>query len=71
MAKAERFVGATIVQLFSLVGIDVIHHEGNLFLRQMIEAGSFRKHSADQSMVDFNRPFLVRASGIAVIHPCA
>jgi hypothetical protein len=26
MVKAERFVWATVVQLFPFVGIDVVHH---------------------------------------------
>lgn len=66
--KAERFVRATIVQFFPFIGIDVIHHPGDFFLAQMIKTAPFGKYSSYQSMIDFNRSFLVRASGIAIIN---
>ena len=34
--KAERFVWATVVQLFPFVGIDVIHHFGHILLSQFV-----------------------------------
>jgi hypothetical protein len=47
VVEAERFVGATIVQLFSFVGIDMVHHPGDVFLDQVIEACPFGKYPAD------------------------
>ena len=69
MVEAERFVGTTVVQLFSFVGIDMVHHQADISLFQMIKAGSLRKDSPDQFMVDFNGAFLIRASCIAIKYP--
>ena len=71
MIEAERFVWATIVQLFSFVGVNMVHHPGDVFLIQVIEACPFGKHSANQAVIDFNSAFLVGATGIAVVYPCA
>jgi hypothetical protein len=68
VVKAERFVGTTIVQLFPFVGIDVVHHSRDFFLAQVIEAYPFGNHSSNQSMINLNRSFLVRASGITVVN---
>ena len=41
--KAERFVWATVVQLFSFIRIDVVHHQEDVFLRQIIKNCPFGK----------------------------
>ncbi len=38
IVKAERIVWATVVQLFSFIRIDVVHHSEDIFLRQIIKA---------------------------------
>ena len=69
--KAERFVWATVVQLFSFVGIDVVHHQSDVRLGQTIKISPFGKDTADQLMVDLDRTFLVRAAGITIKDICA
>ena len=64
--KAERFVWAAIVQLFSFIGVDVIHHSGYICLFQVVKAAPFRKYSTDQFMVDLDGSFLMRTAGIAI-----
>ena len=69
--KAERFVWATIVQLFSFVRVDMIHHQENIILCQMIETGSLWKDPADKFMIDLNGSFFIRATRmITVEHIC-
>lgn len=57
--EAERFAGTAIVQLFTFVGIDVVHHPGYVGLCQAVKTCSFGKDPADQLMIDFDRAFLM------------
>ena len=37
--------------VLSFVGIDMVHHPGNIFLCQVIESCPFGKHSSDQTVI--------------------
>ena len=37
MKKAEQLVGGPVAQLFSLVGIDVAHHQGDIILSEIVK----------------------------------
>ena len=43
----------------------MVHHPGDIFLSQIVKAGSFRKYAADEFMVDLDRALLVGTAGIA------
>ena len=68
--KAERVVWATVVQLFSFVWVDVVHHQKDIFLCEIIKAAPFRKNTADQFMVHFTGTLLIRGTGITVKYLC-
>ena len=65
--KAERFVWTAIVQLFSFIGIDVVHHSGHILLCQVVKAAPLGENPTDQFVVDLDCPFLVRTAGITVV----
>ena len=66
MIKAEGFVGTTIVQLFSFIRINVIHHQADIILCKIVKACSFGKDSAYQFMIYFDRTLLVWTSSITI-----
>ena len=48
----------------------MVHHPCDVFLSQIVKAGSFRKYAADEFMVDLDRTFLVGTACIAVKDVC-
>ena len=58
---------AAIVQLFSFIGIDVVHHSGHILLCQVIKTAPLGENPTDQFVVDLDCPFLVRTAGITVV----
>ena len=48
----------------------MVHHPGDIFLGQIVKAGSFRKYAADEFMVDFDRTLLVGTASIAIKDAC-
>ena len=44
----------------------MIHHQGNIFLCQVIEAASLRQDAPYQFMVHFTGPFLIRSTWITI-----
>ena len=46
---AERLIRAFPVQFLSPVGIDMIHHQVDIFLHQFVKVLSFRHHPADHA----------------------
>lgn len=67
--KAERFIRTFSVQFLSPVGIDMVHHQLYVCLRQFIKASSFRQDPAYKFMSHLDLCFLVRRTWIAVIDP--
>lgn len=67
--KAERFIRTFSVQFPSTVGIDMVHHQLYVCLRQFIKASSFRQDPAYKFMSHLDLCFLVRRTWIAVIDP--
>lgn len=61
---------AFVSDLLPGVGVDVAHHEVDLLLCILSEVSSFWDDLADQFMVVFATPFLVRGTGIAVKQFC-
>lgn len=66
MKKAEHLVMAAVVQLLSFIRIDMVHHQCDVCLRQVIKAASFGKDPADQLIIYFNRPFLVWSASVTI-----
>ena len=66
IVKAECFVWATVVQLFSFIRIDMVHHTADVFLCQIIHGGTFGEYPANQFMINFTGPLLIRASCVTV-----
>ena len=75
MIKAECLVWATIVQLFSFVRIDVIHHQIHIFLHEVVKTAvatiNIREDSPYQFVVNLDRAFLIWLSCIAIKDLCA
>ncbi len=71
IVKAECFVWATVVQLFSFIRIDMVHHQSNILLCQLIETASFWQDTTYQFMVDFTGSFLIRSPWIAIKYLCS
>ena len=55
-----------VVQFLSFIGIDMIQHKINFFLRQELKRGSLGENPADKFVSNLNAAFLVRAARIAV-----
>ena len=70
IVKAERFVWATVVQLFPFVGINVVHHQKDISLCEIIKRLTFGDDSSDQLMIYFYGTFLVGAAGITIENMC-
>ncbi len=68
--KAERFVWTAIVQLFTFIGIDVVHHSEDIFLCKIIHTDSFRNHTPNQLMVYLTGSFLIRTARITIVDTC-
>ena len=68
--KAERIVKATVVQFFSFIRIDVVHHQEDILLCQIIIACPYGQDAPDQLMVDLAGAFLVRTALITVKDIC-
>ena len=68
--KAERFIRTFSVQFLSPVGIDMVHHQLYVCLRQFIKASSFRQDPAYKLMSHLDLCFLIRRTWIAVIEMC-
>ena len=64
--EAEQLVCRPVVQLLSCIGINVIHHQVNLFLGQEIERGFLRQDPSNHFMRYLTSAFLVRALRITV-----
>lgn len=47
----------------------MVHHQADISLREMVKTGSFGKYPADELMVIFSGPLLVRGGGITVKDP--
>ena len=69
--KAERFIRTFSVQFLSPVGIDMVHHQSNILLCQLIETASFWQDTTYQFMVDFTGSFLIRSTWIAIKYLCS
>lgn len=67
--KAERFIRTFSIQFPSTVGIDMVHHQLYVCLRQFIKASSFRQDPAYKFMSHLDLCFLIRRTWIAVIDP--
>ena len=68
--KAECFIRASSVQFLSPVGIDVIHHQVYICLRQLIKAFSLWHNPPDEFMPHLYLRFLIRCAWITVVYPC-
>jgi len=68
MVKAERFEWATVVQLFSFVRIDMVHHYADVFQCQVIDAAFIRKLPAYHIMIDRYSHFLIWTACVTVKH---
>ena len=62
MIKAEGFVGTTIVQLFSFIRINVIHHQADIILCKIVKAFSFGMDSQHHNKILWS---LSRRNGLA------
>ena len=71
MKKAEQLVCGPVAQLFSLVGIDVAHHQRHIFLGEVVEACLLRQYAADHLMGDFNAALLIGPLRVTVEHACS
>lgn len=69
IVEAERFIRTFSVQFPSTVGIDMVHHQLYVCLRQFIKASSFRQDPAYKFMSHLDLCFLIRRTWIAVIDP--
>lgn len=56
---------------FSFIRIDMVHHQSNILLCQLIETASFWQDTTYQFMVDFTGSFLIRSTWIAIKYPCS
>ena len=68
LAVIERksFVGCSVSELGSAVGIDVVHHMVNVRLCKFVKGRSFRQDPAHKLVIHLNRALLVRRGRIAV-----
>lgn len=66
--KAERIVRTTVVQLFSFIGIYVVHHQEHILLCQVIKAAPFGQDAPYQLVVDFTGALLIGLAWITVKH---
>ena len=64
--KRKHIIRAFISQTFPAVGVDMIHHEADIFLRIGSKVSSFRKKASYKFMVTFRRAFLVGSARIAI-----
>ena len=71
MKKAEQLVCGPVAQLFSLVGIDVAHHQRYIFLGEVVETCLLRQYAADHLMGDFNAALLIGPLRVTVEHACS
>lgn len=62
--EAEQLVCGPVVQLFSCVGIDVIHHKVDFRLGKEVKGSSFGKVTPDHFVSYFAGPFLIRTLGV-------
>ena len=44
----------------------MVHHPDDILLGQIVKARSFRKHTANKLMINFDCTFLVRRTGVTV-----
>lgn len=68
--KSKHVIRAFITQTFPAVGIDVIHHETDIFLGIGIQICAFWQKTAYKFMIPFRRAFLVRSTGVTVEYMC-
>lgn len=61
----EQFIRALIANAFSAVGIDMVHHEADIFLRKPVKGTSLWYDIPDHFVVAFGGAFLVRRTGPA------
>jgi hypothetical protein len=66
--KSWTFRRVTVVQLFSFLGIDVIHHKADIFLSKVIRASSLWKDPSNQLIINFNCTFLISTPCITIIN---
>ena len=69
--KAEQLVGRPIVQLFPFVGVNVVHHQINIFLLKLVQRGALRNDASNEFMRDLNTALFVRAAWVTVEHKTA
>ena len=77
MIKAECLVWATIVQLFSFIRIDVIHHQVHILLCEVVKTAitsiNIREYSSYQFVVNLytavstRRPVSVRMAALCAL----
>ena len=71
MEKAEQLVCRPIVQLFPFVGVNVVHHQINIFLLKLVQRGALRNDASNEFMRDLNTALFVRAAWVTVEHKTA
>lgn len=70
MKEAEQLVGGPVAQLFSFVGIDVAHHQGDIILGKRIKTCLLRQDTPDHFVRDLDTALLIGALRVAAEHPC-
>lgn len=64
--ECEHVIGRFIPEFFSCVGIDMAHHEVNLFLRILADINTFRDDTPDHFVVVLTGAFLEWRIRIAI-----
>ena len=68
VGEFEYIVRTFITEICSGIGVDLAHHQVDLFLRILPDINTFRNNPADQLVIVLTGTFLIGSTGIAVEH---
>lgn len=66
--ELHHVIRGLVAEALPAAGVDVVHHPGNVFLREAVNAFSFWDEAADEFVVALSRTFLMRGRRVTVEH---